>query len=166
MKYRVLDGLDLDNRAYAAGDTVTIDDDAIVEALLEDGVIAGEVAAEAGDNDVTDPDQDKDGGKAALEEDGKAALEEDGKAALDNGAVDDLGDGDAETDRAARLIAAIGDLATEGRQENLPYWTTSGKPKTEALAAVSGIEDVSAAERDAAWEAHLAGKQGQTSGGT
>jgi len=49
--------------------------------------------------------------------------------------------------RTAQLIAAIGDL----RADDPDHWTTSGKPKTEALAAASGLDEVSAAERDDAW---------------
>ena len=66
--------------------------------------------------------------------------------------------------RAARLMAAIGALASDQRRQETD-WTASGKPRTEALEAVSGLEDVRAAERDAAWEAYLAGKAGQASGG-
>ena len=132
MKYRVLDGLDLDNRAYVAGDTVAIDDDAIVAALMDDGVIEASEAP---------PDQE--GGKAAVE-DGEAPPDQEG------------------VDRIARLMAAIGDLASD----NPELWTSSGKPRTEALEAVSDLDDVSAAERDAAWDAHLRGQDGSGAGGT
>ena len=161
MKYRVLDGLDLDNRAYAAGDTVAIDDDAIAAQLVEAGVIkaseapprqeGGKAAVEASE---APPDQE--GGKAAVE-DGEAAVAGDADQADENG----------DPDRAARLLAAIGDLATnypQERQENLKYWTASGKPKTEALEAANGLENVRAAERDAAWEAYLSGKDRQDGG--
>ena len=116
MTYRVLDGLDLDNRAYAAGDTVAIDDDAIAAALVDAGVIASDTAAQADEN--------------------------------------------GDPDRAVRLIAAIGELGSD----NSEHWTTSGKPRTEALEAVGGLENVSAAERDAAFEAYLSGKEGEPSG--
>ena len=199
MKYRVLDGLDLDNRAYAAGDTVAIDDDTIAAALAEAGVIEASEAP---------PRQE--GGKAAVEADTDTPRQDGGEGDVDGSAVDGGdgvddhddggeqsdavpgtagkpaggeqsdavpgtagkpaggeqsdavpgtagkpagGDADADADRAARLLAAI----TLLKPDNSEHWTASGKPRTEALEAVSGLESVSAAERDAAWQNYLAG---------
>ena len=127
--YRVLDGLDFDNRAYAAGDKVEIDDHTIEAELIEAGVIA------AGD--------------------GRVAAEPPEAASYSSAGAGNDGRGDAgatAADRAARLVAAIGELAADNPEQ----WTSSGKPKTEALEAVCGLEGVSAAERDAAWDAHRA----------
>ena len=148
MKYRVLDGLDLDNRAYVAGDTVAIDDDAIAAVLVDAGVIE---ASEAPPRQGKQSDAVHRRATKSPGEGGKAAVE--GNAAAQ---ADENGD----PDRAVRLIAAIGELASD----NSEHWTTSGKPRTEALEAVSGLENVSAAERDAAFEAYLSGKEGDASG--
>ena len=37
---------------------------------------------------------------------------------------------------------------------NQAHWTRSGKPDVNALRSATGIEDISAAERDEAWERH------------
>ena len=190
MKYRVLDGLDLDNRAYVAGDTVAIDDDAIAAALAEAGVIEASEApprqgkqsdavhrratkspGEGGEGDVDGSAVD--GGDGVDDHDaggeqsdavpgtaGKPAGGEQSDAVPGTAGKPAGGDADADADRAARLIAAIGALAADKpqeRQENLKYWTASGKPKTEALEAASGLDNVSAVERDAAWQNYLAG---------
>ncbi|SDH91887.1 HI1506-related protein [Roseospirillum parvum] len=55
------------------------------------------------------------------------------------------------TDGATDLLAAIGQL----EPGNPDHWTKDGRPDARALAAVVRRE-VSAAERDAAWEAHQA----------
>ncbi|SDH92311.1 hypothetical protein [Roseospirillum parvum] len=52
------------------------------------------------------------------------------------------------TDGATDLLAAIGQL----EPGNPDHWTKDGRPDARALAAVVGRE-VSAAERDAVWEA-------------
>ena len=247
MKYRVLDGLDLDNRAYAAGDTVAIDDDTIAAALAEAGVIEASEApprqgkqsdavhrratkspGEGGEGDVDGSavdggdgvdDQDDGGeqsdavpgtagkpaggeqsdavpgtagkpaggeqsdavpgtagkpaggeqsdavpgtaGKPAGGEQsdavpgtaGKPAGGEQSDAVPGTAGKPAGGDADADADRAARLLAAI----TLLKPDNSEHWTASGKPRTEALEAVSGLESVSAAERDAAWQNYLAG---------
>ena len=177
MKYRVLDGLDLDNRAYVAGDTVAIDDDAIAAALVDAGVIEASEApprqgkqsdavhrratkspGEGGEGDVDGSAVD--GGDAVPGTAGKPAGGEQSDAVPGTAGKPAGGDADADADRAARLIAAIGALAADKpqeRQENLKYWTASGKPKTEALEAASGLDNVSAVERDAAWQNYLAG---------
>ena len=190
MTYRVLDGLDLDNRAYVAGDTVAIDDDAIAAALVDAGVIEASEApprqgkqsdavhrratkspGEGGEGDVDGSAVD--GGDGVDDQDaggeqsdavpgtaGKPAGGEQSDAVPGTAGKPAGGDADADADRAARLIAAIGALAADKpqeRQENLKYWTASGKPKTEALEAASGLDNVSAVERDAAWQNYLAG---------
>ena len=55
-------------------------------------------------------------------------------------------------DRAAALAASIAGL-TPGEEG---HWTKSGKPEVWALEAATGLKDISAAERDAAWDAHRA----------
>ena len=54
--------------------------------------------------------------------------------------------------RHDRLIVAIADL-TPGRAD---HWTRTGKPEVAALRAATGLDAVTAAERDAAWAAHQA----------
>lgn len=54
--------------------------------------------------------------------------------------------------RHDRLIVAIADL-TPGRAD---HWTRAGKPEVAALRAATGLDAVTAAERDAAWAAHQA----------
>ncbi len=63
----------------------------------------------------------------------------------------DAGDAGAGADpaRAERVRAAVAGLEP-GREE---HWTKSGKPEVAALRAATGMADVSAAERDAAWAA-------------
>ena len=58
--------------------------------------------------------------------------------------------------REARLIAAIGGL----EEGNEAHWTTSGKPEVRALRAATGLDDVSAAERDAVWGEFQRAKEG------
>ena len=50
-------------------------------------------------------------------------------------------------DRMARLAAAI-DALEPGRED---HWTRDGRPEVRALREASGLADVTAAERDAAW---------------
>jgi len=57
--------------------------------------------------------------------------------------------GPAQTDRGVRLLAAIGTLLPD----NPDHWTKKGKPEVRALESLSALADVSAAERDAAWDA-------------
>lgn len=57
------------------------------------------------------------------------------------------GAGDPES-RGARIRAAV-----EALEPDRPdHWTKSGMPNVEALRELSGLADVSAAERDAAWK--------------
>ena len=58
---------------------------------------------------------------------------------------------DSEIDRQSRLIAAIPHL----EEGNEAHWTKAGKPECRALEKATGFTDVSAAERDAAWEEYL-----------
>ena len=58
-------------------------------------------------------------------------------------------EGEAEPTRHERLVAAIGELE-EGNKE---HWTEGGQPDVFALRKATGIKDVSADERDAAFEA-------------
>lgn len=53
--------------------------------------------------------------------------------------------------RQERLVEAIGEL----EPGDDAHWTKSGLPEVRALQAATGLEGVSASERDAAWEAHL-----------
>lgn len=52
--------------------------------------------------------------------------------------------------RRSRLVAAAAGLDPD----NPDHFTRSGKPGVRALGAASGLTNVSAAERDAAWEDH------------
>lgn len=55
---------------------------------------------------------------------------------------------DAAMDRAAHLLIAIGKL----EPGNPDHFTKDGKPRTDALEAALGGDEVSASDRDAAWE--------------
>ncbi len=63
-----------------------------------------------------------------------------------------------EASREERLRAAIIELKPEDKDPE--QWTKSGKPEVRALESMSGLEDVTAAERDAAWSAYR-GEQGE-----
>jgi len=65
------------------------------------------------------------------------------------------GAGSEDPDRLARIVAAIGEL----EEGNPDHWTNSGKPECRALEAATGLDRVSAAERNAAWQEHLAAKE-------
>ncbi len=52
--------------------------------------------------------------------------------------------------REAALLAAIAGL----EKGNPDHWTRDGKPEVRALRAATGLGDIGAAERDAAWDAH------------
>lgn len=54
---------------------------------------------------------------------------------------------DSEVSRQKKLIAAIAGLDPENRD----HWIADGRPSTKAIEAATGLEEVSAAERDAAW---------------
>ena len=54
--------------------------------------------------------------------------------------------------RHDRITVAIADL-TPGQAD---HWTRAGKPEVAALRAATGLDDVTAAERDAAWAAYQA----------
>ena len=62
-----------------------------------------------------------------------------------------------EVDRQSRLIAAIAGL----EEGNEAHWTEDGKPDVFALRKVSGLKDVSATERDAAWEEFQKAKEAE-----
>ena len=64
----------------------------------------------------------------------------------------------ANTDRQAALIAAMAQLEPGHRD----HWTGAGKPEIRALSALTGLRDITAAERDAVWAAAEAA--GQTPG--
>lgn len=55
---------------------------------------------------------------------------------------------DSEVSRQEKLIAAIVGLDPENRD----HWIADGRPSTKAIEAATGLDEVSAAERDAAWE--------------
>ena len=81
------------------------------------------------------------------------ALDPGGDAASDEsaGPGGDAGDGT----RAATLAAAI-DQLVPGDPD---HWTGQGKPEIKALAALSGLKDIRAAERDGVWAACQARSQ-------
>lgn len=66
--------------------------------------------------------------------------------AADPAPAPEAGAGEAAT-RHDRIVMAIADL-TPGRDD---HWTRAGKPEVAALRAATGLDDVTAAERDAAW---------------
>ena len=88
-------------------------------------------------------------------------------AALPAGTARDLIEGGAAELADAPADAATGDdrrsailAAIAGLEPGDPgHWTRSGKPEIRALAAASGLADITAGERDAAWRTH------QTHGG-
>ncbi len=94
------------------------------------------------------------GTTATLAEDTARALVDGGAAELADASVDtdDAATGD---DRRSAILAAIAGL----EPGNPDHWTRSGKPEIRALAAASGLTDITASERDAAWQTH------QTHGG-
>ncbi len=59
---------------------------------------------------------------------------------------------EAAPSRAETIRRAIGGLEP-GRED---HWTKSGRPEVAALRAATGLADVGAAERDAAWAAFVA----------
>ncbi len=66
-----------------------------------------------------------------------------------DGDTDDADAGAQQADRKALLAGAIAAL----EPDNDDHWTSTGKPEIRALGSVSGLEGISAAERDAAWAA-------------
>ncbi len=62
-----------------------------------------------------------------------------------------------EVDRQSQLIVAIAGL----EEGNEAHWTNSGKPEVRALREATGLDDVSAAERDAAWEEFQKAKEAE-----
>ncbi len=61
--------------------------------------------------------------------------------------------------RLDMLVTAIGEL--DPNQENDENWTKSGKPQVSALEALLGVTDISAAERDEAYDLYLSQQEGQ-----
>ena len=61
-------------------------------------------------------------------------------------------DPDSDPTRGERLVRGVGRL-----NPLVPaHWTKAGMPTVEALEVAAGLQEVSAAERDAAWAAFLA----------
>ncbi len=56
---------------------------------------------------------------------------------------------------STQLVGAI--LQLDPDRENAKHWTKSGVPQIDALEEISGLKDVSAADRDAAYEIYLEG---------
>ena len=84
----------------------------------------------------------------ALHLPGKFTREEVGRLMAEPALIVDVLDAaPEETDRATRILSTIGALD----KANPDHWTKDGKPQVEALEAASGIKDITAAERDAAW---------------
>ena len=71
--------------------------------------------------------------------------------AIDPESIGDVKDGPTvptdPAERQAAIVAAIGQIDTK----NADLWLTSGKPNAAAITAITGW-NVSAGERDAAWE--------------
>lgn len=57
--------------------------------------------------------------------------------------------------RAATLLDAVRQLTEKAPRDDAD-WLKSGKPRVEAIESVTGLPDVTGAERDAAWDAHQA----------
>lgn len=60
-----------------------------------------------------------------------------------------------EIDRQSQMIAAIAVLDPD----NPDHFTKSGKPEIKALENAAGLDDISAADRDAAWDEYQKAKQ-------
>ena len=153
--YTVLSPVHYD-RAYAVDEIIEMEPDEARQ-LLDGGVIC-------------DPDDPRASAAAAEPVDPARAAAYD--AAFDAlrqapaGEVRDFLDriaGDAEIrskaesafDRASAVSAAIGGLE-EGNED---HWTRDGKPEVRALRAATGLDDITAAERDEAWAAYRANQE-------
>ena len=77
--------------------------------------------------------------------------------------TDDAGGANSDAANSARQAALIAAIATlePGHSE---HWTQAGRPEIRALAARTGLRDISAAERDVAWERAQATKEGAEEG--
>ncbi len=64
--------------------------------------------------------------------------------------------GGAGEGREARLLAAIAGL----EEGNPDHWTQDGRPEVRALKAATGLADLTAAGRDAAWAAYREAREG------
>lgn len=100
--------------------------------------------------------------KSAIRHDGKDYREgdliplstEEAEALLEAGAIEAAGDGkddDAPDAGGDDPLAEIARAIRSLDRDNPELWTGSGKPRTDAIEAVIG-RDISAGERDAAWE--------------
>ncbi|MBM9605965.1 HI1506-related protein [Desulfopila inferna] len=58
---------------------------------------------------------------------------------------------------STQLVRAI--LQLDQDKENAKHWTKSGVPQIDALEEISGLKDISAADRDTAYEIYLEGKK-------
>jgi len=93
------------------------------------------------------------GGTAVLPAETAHALIESGAAEAAETPADTaetVNKAEAPADRQAALAAAIAGL----ENGNPDHWTKSGRPEVRALEAATGLTDISAAERDAAWAEH------------
>ncbi len=150
--FEVLSHLTYDEAGYEPGSSISLPAD-VAAPLIEDGVLADPDAprreAPAGDFAAI-----LDRAVEAL----RQAPADEVRAFLERCADDDEIRAKVESavDRHQLLVDAIDDLEP-GKEE---HWTGEGKPEVRALAKESGLQHVTAAERDAAWAAHQAREGG------
>ena len=148
--YTVLSPVTYD-RAYAAGETIDLEPDEARQ-LLDGGVICDpdDPRASAAAAEPADPTHTA-AYDAALEALRQAPADE-VRGFLDRIAADAEIRAKAESafDRASAISAAIDGLE-EGNED---HWTKDGRPEVKALKAATGLDDITAAERDAAWAAY------------
>ena len=142
--YAVLSHLTMGGRAYEPGTTVELEPD-VAAPLLSDGVLSdGDPGRSAGQEGATAPILDR--AVAALRTAGGDEVREFFRRISDEPEI--RAKLEEQMDRHAALIAALDGFDAD----DAALWTRSGKPKTDALESATGLAEVSASERDAAWE--------------
>ena len=153
--YGVLTPVRFDDTLRQPGETVELPPDVDAGTLEADGVICDPgdprfVALTPGSG----PQPEADDGRAAIFDQALAALRaawpEEVRDFLRRASEDPEIRAKAEPalDRRQELLAAIGAL----EYGNEAHWTKSGAPEVRALREATGLDDISAAERDAVWE--------------
>lgn len=105
-----------------------------------------------GTNLVVNGETIADGGSCEVGDAEAKALIDRGLAKPDDGREEEAGESGADADRHAQILAAIRDLLeADPDRADETVWTKAGKPEVRAIEELLGF-DISAAERDAAWE--------------
>ena len=134
MRYRVITPVERNGQRHEPGALLALPPASAAQLIAVGAVAPVQSAADPADSD----------GRAAAPVSG---FEPD-SASLATG-----GDGDgAEDTRRGDLAAACAAV----NPADASLWTRSGVPQLPALRAASGLSDITAAERDAAWAAHQA----------